>query len=492
MDEESFLDRIDRLLSPETPAEMGATFAAESTPYLGTGMDIGNFLMGLRNRDAPRAGISALAALLPFVGAGTLRKVGGAVSDKLSKPKAKFLGVQPIDEIVHQRFPMTDPGRLLDESDRMRRARYYPIGGMTQVRAAIEPRELDFTTHLHPELIFDSSPLRQSLENISAPHQAVLRQLAKKRQAETAGQLDLFPEVDLWAEIADLDQPAKNRLGRSGIRSLGRAVIEDFEKAHAGTKRVAGFSGVRETGVHADDVEDYIMTLPRSFFFKKPKASRRTDAYMRRALDPPLESPQINISQRDLFLSGARQATDDELLEFSKISPIQRADPERAMLRAQRWVQGVMSPVVEHTGDLTHRLTDKFRPIFSPKSPRNSSYLTRIMHADVAPKIDHMLRRLNHAYGFEKEFAENLANNASVKGIPLDQYKKQAYAALQEYADEHKKIPVFNELQKLSRDAAIAVGERNFNKARRLLERLKEISDNEKLFLRKITEIGFD
>ena len=76
---------------------------------------------------------------------------------------------------------------------------------------------------------------------------------------------------------------------------------------------------------------------------------------MRMALDPSPRSPQINISQRDLFLSGARQATDDELLEFRKIAPIQRADPEEAMLRAQRLVSGVMSPVVEHTGDLTHR-----------------------------------------------------------------------------------------------------------------------------------------
>jgi hypothetical protein len=304
----------------------------------------------------------------------------------------------------------------------------------------------------------------------------------------------LFPEVDLWTEITDFDQPAKDRLGRSGIRSLGRAVIEDFEKAHAGTKRVAGFSGVRETGVHADDLEDHIMRLPRSFFFKKPKASGITNIHMRRALDPPPRSPQINISQRDLFLSGARQATNDELLEFHKIAPIQRADPEKAMLRAQRLVSGVMSPVVEHTGDLTHRLTDHLgRAVGAGKGAGYSRpTFLRIMHGDVAPKLDHMLRRLNDPYGFEREFAENLANNARSAGISLNQYKKQAYAALQEYADEHKKIPVFNELQKLSRDAAIAVGEMKFNKARRLLERLKEISDNEELFLRKITEIGFD
>tara|TARA_R100000234_G_scaffold59339_1_gene35895 strand:- start:367 stop:1788 length:1422 start_codon:yes stop_codon:yes gene_type:complete len=473
MDEESFLDRIDRLLSPETPAEMGATLAAERTPYLGTGMDIGNFLMGLRNRDAVRTGAGALAALLPFVGAGTLRKVGGAVSDKLSKPKAKFLGIKPTYEIQDDlairmgsqggpRLFHADPGQL---DDRMRRARYYPIGGEAKVQVAIEPRELDLETTFYPELI------------------------------EETGQLDLFPRVQLVAEAMNLSKP--RNIGHRGIRSLGRAVIEDFEKAHAGLYRAAGIAGDRATGVHAADFlhgYPHEMKLPRSFFFKKPKASRRTDAYMRMALDPSPRSPQINISQRDLFLSGARQATDDELLEFRKIAPIQRADPEEAMLRAQRLVSGVMSPVVEHTGDLTHRLTDHLgRAVGAGKGAGYSRpTFLRIMHGDVAPKLDHMLRRLNDPYGFEREFAENLASNARSAGIPLDQYKKQAYAALQEYADEHKKIPVFNELQKLSRDAAIAVGERNFNKARRLLERLKEISDNEKLFLRKITEIGFD
>tara|TARA_R100001082_G_scaffold109119_1_gene85637 strand:+ start:279 stop:1649 length:1371 start_codon:yes stop_codon:yes gene_type:complete len=456
MDEESFLDRIDRLLSPETPAEMGATFAAESTPYLGTGMDVGNFLMGLRNRDAVRTGAGALAALLPFVGAGTLRKVGGAVSDRLSKPKVKIKGVGRHSKQLRSE-PYSQPEMLSVYTDHPERATDFLVG------ASAHPQGYD-------------PRYARVVEDLKTP----------------LDQLDLFPTVDLNVDVG-LNAPVRNMLGRSGIKSLGRAVIEDAEKAMPG-RRVGHLFGERVTGSHADDLEEHIMRLPRSFFFKKPKASRMTDMRMRMALDPPPRSPQINISQRDLFLSGARQATDDELLEFHKIAPIQRANPEKAMLRAQRLVSGVMSPVVEHTGDLTHRLTDHLgRAVGAGKGAGYSRpTFLRIMHGDVAPKLDHMLRRLNDPYGFEREFAENLASNARSVGIPLDQYKKQAYAALQEYADEHKKIPVFNELQKLSRDAAIAVGERNFNKARRLLERLKEISDNEELFLRKITEIGFD
>ena len=88
MDEESFLDRIDRLLSPETPEEIARDFAMGAHPVTGTAMDAGNFLMGIRNRDIPRAGISALAALLPFIGAGTLRRVGEGAA-------RKFIGKQP-------------------------------------------------------------------------------------------------------------------------------------------------------------------------------------------------------------------------------------------------------------------------------------------------------------------------------------------------------------------------------------------------------------
>ena len=231
MDEESFLDRIDRLLSPETPAEMGATFAAESTPYLGTGMDIGNFLMGLRNRDAPRAGAGALAALLPFIGAATIKRLGEAAAKKIKRPKAKFLGAKPYTEVYDK-----NPGQL---DDRMRRQRYYPIDGKTDVWIAVEPRELDFNATVYPELI------------------------------EETGQLDLFPRVELSLEATNYSNP--RNIGHRGIRGLGRAVIEDFEKAHAGLYRVAEIAGDRATGVHGSNFGGNLthrMRLPRSFFFK--------------------------------------------------------------------------------------------------------------------------------------------------------------------------------------------------------------------------------
>ena len=48
--------------------------------------------------------------------------------------------------------------------------------------------------------------------------------------------------------------------------------------------------------------------------------------------------------------------------------------------------------------------------------------------------------------------------------------------ALKRYADAHRALKVFNEPQRLARDAAVALGERDFRKATRLLEQLKTIA----------------
>ena len=232
MDEESFLDRIDRLLSPETPEEIARDFAMGAHPITGTAMDVGNFLMGLRNRDAVRTGAGALAALLPFVGAGTLRKIGGAVSDRLSKPKVKVTGV----------------GR----------------------HGSSMPREPYSTGQQEILSVYTDHPERPTdfLVGVSAHPQGYDPRYARVDEdlKTPLDQLDLFPTVDLNVDVG-LRSGLKDMLGHSGIRGLGRAVIEDVEKAMPG-RRVGHLVGERITGVHANDLEEYVMRLPRSFFFK--------------------------------------------------------------------------------------------------------------------------------------------------------------------------------------------------------------------------------
>ena len=143
---------------------------------------------------------------------------------------------------------------------------------------------------------------------------------------------------------------------------------------------------------------------------------------------------------------------------FMAIADQQRGDPEHAMLRVQHTYKGgVLSPVVEHIGDLQHRMTE---------------------HADAAmwlediieEKVNRGLRYLTHGYGFEKEMQENIrANNTDVE--KLDKL-------LLEYAREHQKLPVYNAAHYHARAACIAIGKQQWTVAVDHLNVLKQMLDN--------------
>ena len=143
---------------------------------------------------------------------------------------------------------------------------------------------------------------------------------------------------------------------------------------------------------------------------------------------------------------------------FMAVADEQRGDPEMAMLRVQHTYKGgVLSPVVEHVGDLLHRMTEHadvgmwLEDIIEEKVKRGLSYLT-------------------HGYGFEREMEENIrANNAD---------REKLDRLLQEYANEHKKLPVYNVAHWYARDAAIAVGEQDWNRAIQALRALKNMLDS--------------
>jgi hypothetical protein len=142
---------------------------------------------------------------------------------------------------------------------------------------------------------------------------------------------------------------------------------------------------------------------------------------------------------------------------FMAIADQQRGDPEHAMLRVQHaYKGGVLSPVVEHVGDLQHRMTE---------------------HADAAmwlediirEKVERGLRYLTHGYGFEREMQENIrANDVDVE--KLDKL-------LLEYAREHKRLPVYNAAHYHARAACIAIGKQQWTIATDHLQVLKQMLD---------------
>jgi len=142
---------------------------------------------------------------------------------------------------------------------------------------------------------------------------------------------------------------------------------------------------------------------------------------------------------------------------FMAVADQQRGAPEHAMLKVQRTMGGgVLSVVVEHVGDLTHRMTEHadagywLEDIIQEKVKRGLSYLT-------------------HGYGFEKEMHENMrANNTDAEKLD---------AQLLVYANEHENLPVYNAAQYHGREAAVALGYKDWDRSIKHLQVLQNMLD---------------
>lgn len=146
--------------------------------------------------------------------------------------------------------------------------------------------------------------------------------------------------------------------------------------------------------------------------------------------------------------------------KFAELADLQRGKPEDAMLKVQYAMGGgVLNPVVEHVGDLTNRMTGDIKY-------GESGY------GYVKEKLDKTIHALDHPYGFEREFNDNIVNNAEYHKVPVEELLAKLDAKLKVYADAHRALPVYNEVQRLARDAAVAVGEKRFRLASSLLHQL--------------------
>jgi len=148
--------------------------------------------------------------------------------------------------------------------------------------------------------------------------------------------------------------------------------------------------------------------------------------------------------------------------DFIELGQLQRGAPEAAMLKVQHFIGGgVMSFCVEHIGDLMHRMNDR-----NTWDSAGYEY--------VKDKVEKTLRVLRSEYGFEREFEENLKNNAEYHKKDSVEFRAQAFKLLDQYAQAHAKLPVYNAAHKLCRAAAVNLGLRNFVACRLALGTLKE------------------
>jgi hypothetical protein len=148
--------------------------------------------------------------------------------------------------------------------------------------------------------------------------------------------------------------------------------------------------------------------------------------------------------------------------EFLEVGRLQRDLPEKAMLKFQlAHGGGIMNSLTEHIGDLTHRMSD-------PNTFGSAGY------EYVKDKVMKCHNWLTNPYGLEREFEENIVNNAKYLKVPEEEFRQKMYKLLNDYAEEHAKLPVYNKAQKLARDAAYWTGKRDFLRATICLDNLKK------------------
>lgn len=153
---------------------------------------------------------------------------------------------------------------------------------------------------------------------------------------------------------------------------------------------------------------------------------------------------------------------------FVATGEAQREKPEQAMLNIQNLAGGgVLSVVVEHAGDLIHRMTHMLK-----WTMRNGAYRTGYEY--VFDKTDKVLRYLTNEYGFEREMEENLKSNAEYNKKDPQAFKEKVFALLDVYGKEHAKLKVYNKAQWLAREACVAIGNKDFQTAILFLKKIKE------------------
>lgn len=155
--------------------------------------------------------------------------------------------------------------------------------------------------------------------------------------------------------------------------------------------------------------------------------------------------------------------------KFAHIADMQRGKPETAMLNIQKYHSGgPISVLTEHVGDLTHRMTNLY-------------------HNEMEWGREYILDKTDKALGYLKNVdtwhKSNVESNARYFKRTTEEHTAQLDSLLGIYAQEHSKLPVYNEAQRMARDAAVAIGKKDWDTARDLLTKLNTLAKDKKKYV---------
>lgn len=160
---------------------------------------------------------------------------------------------------------------------------------------------------------------------------------------------------------------------------------------------------------------------------------------------------------------------------IAKVADDQRGAPEIAMMRSKEVIGGgVLGEVLEHVGDLSNRM-----------SPLHSFTFAVDESLEKAQKC---LRILESRYGFEREVEENIKANAAMRNIPVSVLEGRMAIALSQYSMAHRGLlkDVVFPLQRTAILAAVALGEEDFNSARKHLRTITQALSSDQSFANEV------
>ena len=229
-----------------------------------------------------------------------------------------------------------------------------------------------------------------------------------------------------------------------------------------------------------------------------------------------------------------QQISPDTLLRFEELAQNQRGMPEGNMKEVQQTLKAGdvgLGFVVERVGDLTHRMSVEFTEWNGQRSTVRDKVNESLKELQGTPSgltiegqkfvdaaeagapavITNNLRRLakennvtitrdmsplavvnafkekqtiaegpsfeqRHEEVLQKSYEGRVLNEGYNR--TFEEYRTEVDQSLNDYADEHAKLEVYNRPQYLAREAAVAVGRQDFDRARYMLNNLKKIVDN--------------
>tara|TARA_R110001592_G_scaffold130522_1_gene343763 strand:- start:14 stop:1519 length:1506 start_codon:yes stop_codon:yes gene_type:complete len=176
------------------------------------------------------------------------------------------------------------------------------------------------------------------------------------------------------------------------------------------------------------------------------------------------ETPAENLMK---FSPRTTELSKEALSAFKNVSDTQRGRPELAMVKLQmEGSANELNGVVEHIGDLTHVLTNE--------APYGSFRRDRVLG-----KIAGQINTLDKPDDVINNFLEqNYRSEAEFSKRDVNEVKEISERLLKQYAEEHKKVPVYNRPQFFAREAAVAVGEKRYSDAVDYLKKLRSIAED--------------